>query len=62
MDAALAATVVSVGYQGGQSIVHLDADGVPLRAHLPSAAARDLARGDEVWAFWAADDAVALEC
>ena len=59
---ARAATVVSVGYQGGQSVVHLAADGLSLRAHLPSAAARGLARGEVVWAAWAAEDAVTLEC
>jgi ABC-type Fe3+/spermidine/putrescine transport system ATPase subunit len=59
---ARAATVVSVGYQGGQSVVHLAADGLSLRAQLPSAAARGLARGEVVWAAWAAEDAVTLEC
>jgi putrescine transport system ATP-binding protein len=41
---ALAATIVSIGYQGGQSTVHLATPtGVKLRAHLPSAAASGLA-------------------
>src|SRR5216110_2797138 len=38
---ALAAMVVSVGYQGGQSVVYLETGtGKKLRVHLPSAAAR----------------------
>jgi hypothetical protein len=58
---ALAATITSVGYQGGQSVVHLATDGGPtLRAHLPSDAARGLARGQPVWASWAPEDAVVL--
>jgi ABC-type Fe3+/spermidine/putrescine transport system ATPase subunit len=58
---ALAATIVSIGYQGGQSTVHLEANtGEKLRAHLPSATAAALGRGQAVWASWAADDAVVL--
>ena len=58
---ALAATVTAVGYQGGLSVVHLATDaGQPLRAHLPSDAAQGFARGQSVWASWAADDAVVL--
>ena len=50
---ALAATVVSVGYQGGQSTVHLVTEaGRPLRAYLPSAAALGFTRGAAVWASW----------
>jgi putrescine transport system ATP-binding protein len=58
---ALAATVVSIGYQGGQSTIHLQtSSGQKLRAHLPSAEARGFAQGQEVWASWAPEDAVAL--
>jgi len=58
---ALAATIVSIGYQGGQSTVHLvTQSGVRLRAHLPSAAAQGLARGTAMWASWAPADAVVL--
>jgi putrescine transport system ATP-binding protein len=58
---ALAATVVSVGYQGGQSTVHLvTASGRRLRAHLPSAAALGFTRGAAVWASWAPQDAVVI--
>jgi putrescine transport system ATP-binding protein len=58
---ALAATVVSVGYQGGQSTVHLVTEaGRPLRAHLPSAAALGFTRGATVWASWLPRDAVVI--
>jgi putrescine transport system ATP-binding protein len=58
---ALAATIASIGYQGGQSTVHLvTPSGVKLRAHLPSAAAGGLARGTAIWASWAPGDAVVL--
>jgi putrescine transport system ATP-binding protein len=58
---ALAATVVSVGYQGGQSTVHLVTEaGRPLRAHLPSAAALGFTRGAAVWASWLPRDAVVI--
>src|SRR5207302_244271 len=58
---ALAATVTAVGYQGGQSTIHLTtAANLRLRAHLASAAAQDLAPGDPVWASWSPDDAVLL--
>jgi putrescine transport system ATP-binding protein len=58
---ALAATVVSIGYQGGQSTVHLvTASGKALRADLPSAAASDFTRGAALWASWATQDAVVL--
>jgi putrescine transport system ATP-binding protein len=58
---ALAATVISIGYQGGQSTVHLmTASGRALRADLPSAAALGLGRGAALWASWAAQDAVVL--
>jgi len=58
---ALAATIATIGYQGGQSTVHLrTSSGLSLRAHLPSAAARGLERGAAVWASWAPEDAVVL--
>jgi putrescine transport system ATP-binding protein len=58
---ALAATIASIGYQGGQSSVHLATQsGLKLRAHLPSAAACGLARGTALWASWAPEDAVVL--
>jgi len=59
---ALVATVVSIGYQGGQSTVHLETSaGQKLRAHLPSTAAAQLARGQPVWASWTPEDAVVLK-
>jgi putrescine transport system ATP-binding protein len=58
---ALAATIASVGYHGGQSTLHLvAASGRILRAQLPSATALAFARGAAVWASWAPDDAVLL--
>ena len=58
---ALTATVVSIGYQGGQSTVHLDTGaGQKLRAHLPSATVRAFAPGQQVWAGWAPEDGVPL--
>ncbi len=58
---ALAATIASIGYQGGQSILVLaTATGLPLRAHMASAAAQGFARGAAVWASWMPDDAVVL--
>src|SRR5947208_4886297 len=56
-----AATITTIGYQGGQSTVHLTTEaGLLLRAHLPSTAALDLERGATVWASWAPEDAVVL--
>jgi putrescine transport system ATP-binding protein len=58
---ALAATIATIGYQGGQSTVHLATpSGLALRAHLPSTAALDLDRGATVWASWAPEDVVVL--
>ena len=58
---ALAATVTAIGYQGAQSTIHLtNAAGLALRACLPSAAAQGLARGIELWASWAPEDAVVI--
>jgi putrescine transport system ATP-binding protein len=58
---ALAATIVAVGYQGGQSVIRLAPKaGPPLRSHLPSGIARGFARGQSVWASWVPDDSVVL--
>jgi putrescine transport system ATP-binding protein len=58
---ALAAAIVSVGYQGGQSVIHLATKaGPPLRSHLPSDMARGFARGQSVWASWVPDDSLVL--
>ena len=58
---ALAATVVSIGYRGGQSTVHLETStGQKLRAHLPSAEAHVFNAGQQVWANWAPADRVVL--
>jgi len=58
---ALAATVTSIDYQGGQSTVHLaTAQGLQLRAALPSVEARGLCRDVPVWVGWAPADAVVL--
>ena len=58
---ALAATVQSVGYEGGHSTIHLATkSGRRLRAHLPSTAAAAFDRGVEAWATWSAGDAVVL--
>jgi putrescine transport system ATP-binding protein len=58
---ALAATIASIGYQGGQSTIHLATrSGLSLRAYLPSAAAQGLDRGTALWASWAPEDAVML--
>jgi hypothetical protein len=54
-------TIVSVGYQGGHSTVHLTTtSGRSLRAHLPSEASLGLARGTTVWVSWSPPDAVVL--
>jgi putrescine transport system ATP-binding protein len=58
---ALDATVTSIGYQGGQSTIHLATQsGMKLRAHLPSAATQGLARGAALWTSWAPEDAMVL--
>jgi putrescine transport system ATP-binding protein len=58
---ALAATVASIAYQGGHSIVHATTStGRSVRAALPSEVASAFARADAVWASWAAEDAVIL--
>ena len=58
---AVAATVASIGYQGGLSVVHLTmATGQTLKAQMASADAATYARGAAVWAGWEAADAVVL--
>jgi putrescine transport system ATP-binding protein len=57
---ALAARIASVGYQGGQSVIHLATEPGPLRAHLASTAVQGFARGQSVWASWTPDAAVVL--
>lgn len=57
----LAATVSSISYLGGGSIVHLSTGrGSPLKAYLPGDKARRLGRGSAVWASWPAADGVLL--
>ena len=58
---AVAATIASIDYQGGNSTIHLTTPtGRGLRAHLPSAALPGLGRGSAVWASWLPEDAVVL--
>ncbi|MGE0258407.1 MAG: ABC transporter ATP-binding protein [Alphaproteobacteria bacterium] len=58
---ALAARVTAIDYQGAQSSVRLlTGAGRELYAYVPSATAAALPRGGEVWAAWAAEDAVVL--
>jgi putrescine transport system ATP-binding protein len=58
---AIVATVASINYQGGVSIVHLTAhSGHALKAQMPSAAAATFERGMPVWTGWHAGDAVLL--
>jgi putrescine transport system ATP-binding protein len=58
---AIAATVASVNYQGGVSIVHAAIPSRPaLKAQMPSAAAAAFERGTPVWAGWDPADAVVL--
>jgi putrescine transport system ATP-binding protein len=58
---AIAATVASINYQGGVSIVHLTAAAGPaLKAQMPSMAAAAFERGVTVWAGWDPADPVVL--
>src|SRR5580693_3448113 len=58
---AITATVSSIGYLGGGSIVHLATEqGMALKAYLPGAAAGRLGRGTPVWASWAPEAGVVL--
>jgi putrescine transport system ATP-binding protein len=57
----VAATVSSIGYLGGVSIVHLAAaEGRLLKARLPSTDAGCIRRGMAVWASWSPDDGVVI--
>jgi len=56
---AVAATVASVSYLGGASIVHLVAGGRPMKARLP-AGADCPPRGAAVWASWSPDEGVLI--
>jgi putrescine transport system ATP-binding protein len=57
----IAATVESVNYQGGVSIVHLaTAAGLALKAQMASASAFEYQRGMTVWASWDPADSVVL--
>jgi ABC-type Fe3+/spermidine/putrescine transport system ATPase subunit len=59
---AMPATVVSIDYQGGHSVVHLKTkSGQKLRAYLPSIDARAVAPGQPAWASWAPEDAAVLD-
>jgi putrescine transport system ATP-binding protein len=58
---AVAATVASINYQGGVSIVHLTAaSGHALKAQMASADASVHERGAALWASWDPADAVVL--
>jgi putrescine transport system ATP-binding protein len=58
---AIAATVSSIGYLGGGSIVHLATEQQkPLKAYLPGTAASSFGRGTPVWATWLREDGVVL--
>ena len=58
---AIAATVSSIAYLGGGSIVHLATEqGMALKAYLPGAAAGGLGRGTPVWASWPPEAGVVL--
>ena len=58
---AIAATVSSIGYLGGGSMVHLATEqGMALKAYLPGPAASSFGRGAPVWAAWPPDEAVVL--
>ena len=58
---AIPATVSSIGYQGGGSMVHLAAaQGRSLKVYLPSTPTNRFVRGMAVWASWSPEDAVVL--
>jgi putrescine transport system ATP-binding protein len=58
---AIAATVSSIGYLGGGSIVHLATEqGMAFKAYLPGAAASRLSRGTLAWASWPREAGVVL--
>jgi putrescine transport system ATP-binding protein len=58
---AIAATVSSIAYLGGGSIVHLVTERQQaLKAYLPGTAASSLRRGTPVWASWPPEAGVVL--
>ncbi|MBV8400225.1 MAG: ABC transporter ATP-binding protein [Acetobacteraceae bacterium] len=58
---AIAATVSSIGYLGGGSIIHLATEqGMALKTYVPGAAAGRLGRGTLVWASWPPEAGVVL--
>jgi hypothetical protein len=58
---AIAATVASVNYQGGVSIVHATTvTGFVLKAQVPSGGAAAFERSTRIWAGWDPVDAVVL--
>jgi hypothetical protein len=58
---AIAATVSSIGYLGGGSIIHLaTSQGGALKAYLPRAGAGSFSRGTPVWATWPPQEGVVL--
>jgi putrescine transport system ATP-binding protein len=58
---AIAATVSSVGYLGGGSMVHLATEQQKtLKAYLPGTAASSFGRGTPVWASWPREEGVVL--
>jgi len=57
----IAATVSSISYLGGGSIVHLATEQQKaLKAYLPGTAASSFGRGTPVWASWPPEEAVVL--
>jgi putrescine transport system ATP-binding protein len=58
---AIAATVSSVGYLGGGSMVHLATEQQKaLKAYLPGSTASSFGRGTPVWASWPREEGVVL--
>jgi len=58
---AIAATVSSLGYLGGGTMVHLVTEqGGSLKAYLPGTTAGSVGRGTPVWATWPPEDGVVL--
>jgi putrescine transport system ATP-binding protein len=58
---AIAATVSSISYLGGGSIVHLATEQQKaLKAYLPGTTANSFGRGGPVWATWPPEDGVVL--
>jgi putrescine transport system ATP-binding protein len=58
---AIAATVSSIGYLGGGSMMHLATKrGMALKAYLPGAASGSFGRNTPVWATWPPEEGVVL--